>query len=108
MNTTTKHPPPVGAEVLTFDATRRRSPAPAGAPMECRRGRYRGDVVRPLYAVPGFLAAVREARAIRPELARASIVAAGRASSRASYLLGESLVSIIDQREHQAPARGAR
>jgi hypothetical protein len=76
--------------------------------MECRRGRYKGDTIRPLYAVPGFLSAVREARAIRPDLHRGDIIAAGRASSRASYVLGESLVSIIEQREHQAPARVVR
>ena len=50
---------------------------------------------RPLCSVPGFLAAVRQARVARPDLPREAIVAAARYPSRITYVVAETIVEAV-------------
>lgn len=99
-----------GAEVIAFDQSLRRTHTSAGAPMEFRRGRSRWDIHRPLYSVPGFTAAVGRALKLRPDLTRADLVAVGREIVNMTVVVGESLVSIVDDRRQRSAksARGRR
>jgi len=58
------------AVVVPFDPAARHAPPPR---------RAEGPELRPLYAAPGFLSAVRHARAFAPDLTREEVIAAARA-----------------------------